>query len=966
MGSAIKQLPETRAKEVEPSIAELVASLAHLLPEQAPLHAFVHHNTLHAFEHLPFEQAVVEAGGIFGTEAFQSEQAFAGHWKSGRIAQSDIDAVVKRECTDSGDVFPGGISRVEFCRNRLQHIFEVPQISSIEYIRAETDLVRAIAPEVTPDRAEQIETEQQEQSTQEFLSELWHTFLSVAKPVPSQGEEAGPRQRDQILAEYGVDTDKTVHPLLIRTTAAFLDQGVAYWEMPGRTEGFLRAFRRLYSERNAPIARDLRGLRDNLSTQESENWSAETTIEWALDKLEISKEQRKACLRETLLSLRGWAGMVHHLEIRPDRAPVWAPPARLLDFVAVQLTLDTIVAENVLKTATINVKKAKVECTTDLALVYESFLCAQYMPVSLRALCEKRNAEAWVREVRALSSMRRRWLMHLAYEHQHRVEVLDGLRAHTLLSEKKLPTAVFQAAFCIDDREESLRRHLEECFPQVDTYGYAGFYGVAMNYQGLEDVHSRPLCPVSIRPRHLIIEKAIDKDEESVFRSQRKKVGLKKHRVDVASKTLTRGGLWAMIIGPAAIVPLVFRSLFPRIAGRMASKVETRIQPPATRLQIEHFGPPVVPMQEGYLVEEMTDIVRNAISTMGVHKLCSIFLVVGHGSSSLNNPHEAAHDCGATGGGRGGSNARAFAAMANHPGVRAQLKASGHGIPDSTWFVGAYHNTCDDRMTYYDEDLVPDDKKQELATIREAMAEACLRDAHERCRRFETAPARLDKKRAEAFAHIHANDLAEPRPEYGHATNAVCIVGRRERTRGLFLDRRAFLVSYDPTSDDDGEILRALLVSVGPVGAGINLEYYFSFVDPSGYGSGTKLPHNITGLLGVMDGHATDLRTGLPWQMVEIHEPVRLLNIIEAAPERLGAILEKEPGLAQLIQNQWIQVVAWNPESEEMHVYTSTGFERYEPSSHEIPILSQSQNHYSAKRHHLPPAHIRGNESVSR
>ena len=36
----------------------------------------------------------------------------------------------------------------------------------------------------------------------------------------------------------------------------------------------------------------------------------------------------------------------------------------------------------------------------------------------------------------------------------------------------------------------------------------------------------------------------------------------------------------------------------------------------------------------------------------------------------------------------------------------------------------------------------------------------------------------------------------------GHATNAMSIVGRREWTRGLFLDRRAFLTSYDPTQDD--------------------------------------------------------------------------------------------------------------------------------------------------------------------
>ena len=70
-----------------------------------------------------------------------------------------------------------------------------------------------------------------------------------------------------------------------------------------------------------------------------------------------------------------------------------------------------------------------------------------------------------------------------------------------------------------------------------------------------------------------------------------------------------------------------------------------------------------------------------------------------------------------------------------------------------------------------------------------------------------------------------------------------------------------------------------------PVCAGISLEYYFSYVDNEGYGCGTKLPHNITGLIGVMNGHASDLRTGLPLQMVEVHEPVRILFVIETTPD---------------------------------------------------------------------------------
>jgi uncharacterized protein YbcC (UPF0753/DUF2309 family) len=307
----------------------------------------------------------------------------------------------------------------------------------------------------------------------------------------------------------------------------------------------------------------------------------------------------------------------------------------------------------------------------------------------------------------------------------------------------------------------------------------------------------------------------------------------------------------------------------------------------------------------------------------------------------------------------GGPNARSFAQMANDPRIRDLLTEQGIHIPAETWFAGGLHNTCNDGVTWFDLERLPASCKEDFARAAAAFDEALCRNAHERCRRFESAPLHLNPDAALRHVEGRSEDLAQTRPECGHATNAICIVGRRERTRGLFLDRRAFLTSYDPRQDDaQGTILARLLSAAVPVCAGINLEYYFSYVDPAGFGCSTKLPHNVTSLLGVMDGAASDLRTGLPWQMVEIHEPLRLLFIIETTPETLLGIMERNEGIGRLVRNRWVLVAVLDPTSAELRVYQHGRFVRYTPESRHLVHADSSISWYGGRRDHLGFARI--------
>jgi uncharacterized protein YbcC (UPF0753/DUF2309 family) len=363
----------------------------------------------------------------------------------------------------------------------------------------------------------------------------------------------------------------------------------------------------------------------------------------------------------------------------------------------------------------------------------------------------------------------------------------------------------------------------------------------------------------------------------------------------------------------------------------------------------------------GFSDDEMAERVAGVLEGMGLRRdFAPLVFVLGHGSSSVNNPHLSAYHCGACGGRRGGPNARLFAEMANTPAVRARLAARGLVIGDDTWFVGGEHDTCSDTIALYDLERVPAALREPLAKATTVLDQACERNAHERVRRFELAPARASPEQARVHVDMRAVDLSEARPEYNHATCAVMIVGRRALSAGLFLDRRAFLVSYDPATDADGALLERVLSAALPVCAGINLEYYFSTVDNERFGAGTKLPHNVTALLGVMDGHASDLRTGLWRQTVEIHEPMRLLCVIEAEPERFDRVLGHAPVVAELVRNEWVQTVLCAPSDGRQWRYTAHGWEAHAPAVISLPVVARSRDWYSGRRDHLAVAAIAG------
>ena len=147
------------------------------------------------------------------------------------------------------------------------------------------------------------------------------------------------------------------------------------------------------------------------------------------------------------------------------------------------------------------------------------------------------------------------------------------------------------------------------------------------------------------------------------------------------------------------------RVLFPRAAGRFRRHLAELLLPrPRTILRSIREADAAAEQSErgkllGFSLTEKVDRATSMLQGLGlVDKFAPLIVVLGHGSTSLNNPHESAHDCGACGGRRGGPNARLFAEMLNRPEVREGLRGRGIDIPDTTWFIGGMHDTASDAI----------------------------------------------------------------------------------------------------------------------------------------------------------------------------------------------------------------------------------------------------------------------------
>ncbi|HPI54097.1 MAG TPA: DUF2309 domain-containing protein [Chitinophagaceae bacterium] len=687
--------------------------------------------------------------------------------------------------------------------------------------------------------------------------------------------------RSQWRESHHIDLDQLVQPILFRFIAAYLDQGISQQTFPISPEGFWASMQNLNHHSFTSIfsSRRVRKL-----FQESS-----CSIPELLHILVGDSAYYEQYLFDQQFSHRGWSGMVATIEKRPETL-LDTRKITLQEFIQFELLLEID------------------QLDTALGSQWKP-LCTNYEKPALH-LFDAFNTHEYQQVLT---------LWQLAFEWSYYDQVLIGLSKGFHQDTTERVRKSFQAIFCIDERECSLRRHIEAVDPLCETLGSPGFFGVEFYFQAYGANFLDKLCPAPVTPKYLI--KEVDVKEE------------REHDI-LYARNVNR-----LLTGAAASVTLGFVSGWQMLLNMVRPKMSPAISNAFSlmhkhsRLIIEHAenAPNEFNLQVGFTIDEMANRVESLLRSIGlIHHFAPIVYVVAHGSSSANNPHHGAHDCGACSGRPGSVNARVFAFMANHHLVRQILAQREILIPADTVFIGALHDTAGDEIEYYDDEEL---RPMHLAAHDQnkiSFEKALDRNAKERSRRFASISTQQPIASIRKAIKDRSVSLFEPRPELGHGTNTLCIVGRRQMTQHLFLDRRAFLNSYDYQQDPEGKLLVGVMKPLGPVCGGINLEYYFSRVDNHKLGAGTKLPHHVMGLVGVTNSVDGDLRPGLPLQMIEVHDPVRLLIVVEHFPEVVLRTIQSAADMYEWFINEWVHLVAMHPITKEFYYFHDGQFERYQ------------------------------------
>ncbi len=700
------------------------------------------------------------------------------------------------------------------------------------------------------------------------------------------------RSPDPVVADAarrvsGLAWDEIVRDRVSAWASDHFDEGQAAWASPWADEGVWQAWRANAVIDRTPEVMGLPGFRDFARSLPTDAVEARAEL---IGDLDLVDDDLELYLHRLLMQVGGWSAWV----------------ARTLFETELAGTRDDTSITDLLT----------------VLLAWEVAMLRCYESLEVRTVWQelRRHAEQGPDRERAEAELRIDLLLQDAFEQAEHERMVGRFERHaasrTMETEDQRP--LLQAAFCIDVRSEVLRRALEQVAPRTQTIGFAGFFGVALDYQPVGETRRQALCPVLLTPgaeaRQVVVGDEAESERLGLVRGLRR-------RASTAWKSFKMGAVSCFgFVGPVGLAYAV------KLIGDGFGRTRPAAVPGADGLTPSERD--LLAPELGLSFHARIDTAEAILRGMSLTTdFARIVVLAGHGSTTTNNPHASGLDCGACGGRGGEVNARVAADLLNDRAVRTRLRKRGIRIPDDTLFVAARHDTTTDDVVILDAAALPEGHERDLKQVRQWFARASG------LARRERAPTLgLDAEAPDLAARIRerTRDWSQVRPEWGLAGCSSFVAAPRERTAGLDLEGRAFLHSYDWGQDEQFDVLELILTAPAVVASWISLQYYGSTVDPTVFGSGNKTLHNVVGTLGVLEGNGGDLRVGLPMQSVSdgdrtMHEPLRLNVIVEAPIEAMSAVIERNEHLRHLVDNGWMHLWAMGASGRLTHQYAGEG-----------------------------------------
>ena len=663
----------------------------------------------------------------------------------------------------------------------------------------------------------------------------------VSKPKAS----ALPTIADLAAEVSGIDWPGLISERFGAWAAGYFDEGQALWAAP-RGRGAYVAWRAVATHDLTPEIVGLPGFATHVSEAPE---TAPDTIASVVQRIAIPAEALETYFHQMLMTLGGWAQYARYRLWQAELGG--GADATITDFLAIRLIWEAALFDRY---------------EGQISVRWKAIIASHALPVTPTAdhVVDAILQEASERAVQRI--------------------LAETLAALGTVATDNRPA--LQAAFCIDVRSEVFRRALESVNPDIQTLGFAGFFGLTASHRRFASDVQELRLPVLLNAGLTTCSGGpgdATADQSARFKARAKRA-------------------WGRF-KLAAVSSFAFvEATGPVYAGKLVSDALGLHATPAPNDPAPRLDPA---LDRATRTKAAETVLRAMSLTTNFAKLV---LLAGHGANVVNNPHASGLHCGACGGYSGEVNARLLAALLNDPEVRAGLVPQGIEIPADTLFLGALHDTTTDAVTLYADDHLSAPHQSDIRQAKLWLEAAGVISRGERA-------LRLPRAAGEGSLTRRSRDWAEVRPEWALAGCKAFIAAPRRRTAGKTLEGRAFLHDYDWKIDRDFGVLELILTAPVVVASWISLQYYGSTVAPTVFGGGNKLLHNVTGGIGVVEGNGGVMRAGLPWQSVHdgeryVHEPLRLSVCIEAPREAMTEILKRHDGVRALFDNRWLHLFA--------------------------------------------------------